>query len=102
MQSQLAEITAQLRALKLQQKQLEARNVLLEHMARINQGPLPSSQSARNSIDSDLGQVRNRALASHSILNSLWNPVNNGAEHVSPLCVTHVTGNVAFPLPVSR
>ncbi|DBA68754.1 TPA: hypothetical protein ACH3X2_013375 [Trebouxia sp. C0005] len=56
MQSQLAETTAQLRALKLQQKQLEARNTLLEHVARINQGPMPSSQTAHNTIDSDLGQ----------------------------------------------
>ena len=64
MQSQLAETTAQLRALKLQQKQLEARNVLLEHVARINQGPTPSSQSAHNTINSDLGQVRNIPLAS--------------------------------------
>lgn len=56
MQSQLAEITAQLRTLKLQQKQLEARNVLLEQVARINQGPMPSSQTAHDTIDSDLGQ----------------------------------------------
>lgn len=71
MQSQLAETTAQLRALKLQQKQLEARNTLLEHVARINQGPMPSSQTAHNTIDSDLGQVRNQAHASCSKLTSL-------------------------------
>ncbi|DBA90671.1 hypothetical protein WJX77_011995 [Trebouxia sp. C0004] len=56
MQSQLAEITTQLRALKLQQKHFEARNVLLEHVARISQGPVPSSQTAHNTIDSDLGR----------------------------------------------
>lgn len=71
MQSQLAETTAQLRALKLQQKQLEARNALLEHIARINQGPMPSSQTAHNTINSDLGQVRSRAHATCSKLKSL-------------------------------
>lgn len=58
MHTQLAETTAQLRALKVQQKQLEARNLLLEHVARIHQGPMPSSQAADNTIQSDLGQVK--------------------------------------------
>lgn len=48
MEAQLAETTAQLRQLQIQQKQLEARNTLLEHVARIHQGPTPGTDEAHD------------------------------------------------------
>jgi len=58
MEAQLADTTTQLRELKLQQKQLEARNFLLEQVARMHQGPMPGTQAAHNPTGADFWQVR--------------------------------------------
>ena len=48
MEAQLADTTAQLHQLQMQQKQLESRNSLLEHVARIHQGPAPGTEEAHD------------------------------------------------------
>lgn len=49
---QLAETTAQLNELKLKQKQLEARNALLEKVAALNRQPSTGSSPSLGSDDS--------------------------------------------------
>ncbi len=60
MEAQLADTTAQLRELKLQQEKLEARNSLLEQVAKIHQSPLRGTQAAPTPSEKDFWQVQCR------------------------------------------